>query len=418
MVARINSSKSIVRALNYNEQKVRKGRAECLAAQGFLKEVNQLGFYDKLHHFERLLELNERVVTNTLHISLNFDVSEKLEREKLVQIAQTYMEKIGFGDQPYLVYQHFDSGHPHLHLVSTNIQRDGSRISLHNLGLNQSEKARKEIELAFGLVKAESKKKLTPTEAIQAQRVVYGSRDTKGAISNVLGVVLNQYKYTSLAEFNAILGLYNVTCERGKEGSKMYAGGGLVYRVLDPAGNKIGAPIKASAFYSKPTLKNLELKFRQNEEARLPHKKRLTSKIEWTLLKGKLSLESFLKDLEKQGIHAVLRRSKGGGIYGITYVDHQTQCVFNGSDLGKEYSAKAILEKCGYQQQNTMLSPSEEVKISHRIMPSKETPDSPGFSLQKSEVLKAVIEPLPTQDFVPYQLKKTRKKKKRQSPHL
>ena len=260
MVARINSSKSILRALNYNEQKVQQGRAECLAAKGFLKEVNQLDFYEKLRHFQSLMELNERVVTNTLHISLNFDLSEKLDRDTLVQIADTYMEKIGFGDQPYLVYEHFDSGHPHLHLVTTNIQRDGSRISLHNLGRIQSEKARKEIEIAFDLVKAESKKKLTLTEAIQTQRVFYGNRDTKGAISNVLRVVMNQYKYTSLAEFNAVLGLYNVTCDRGSEGSKMYSGGGLVYRVLDEGGHKIGAPIKASAFYIKPTLANLEIK--------------------------------------------------------------------------------------------------------------------------------------------------------------
>jgi len=60
-----------------------------------------------------------------------------------------YMEKIGFCEQPYLIYRHYDAGHPHIHIVSINIRRDGSRISLHNIGRNQSEKARKEIENEF-----------------------------------------------------------------------------------------------------------------------------------------------------------------------------------------------------------------------------------------------------------------------------
>ena len=56
------------------------------------------------------------------------------------------MEKIGFGEQPYLTYQHFDAGHPHIHIVSVKVRADGSRIDTQNIGRNQSEKARKEIE--------------------------------------------------------------------------------------------------------------------------------------------------------------------------------------------------------------------------------------------------------------------------------
>ena len=55
MVARINTGKSISKALNYNEQKVANGKAECIIASGFIKYVNRLNFYDKLHHFERLI---------------------------------------------------------------------------------------------------------------------------------------------------------------------------------------------------------------------------------------------------------------------------------------------------------------------------------------------------------------------------
>ena len=44
-----------------------------------------------------------------------------LNKEKLCAIAETYMKAIGFEKQPYLVYRHYDAGHPHIHIVSTNI---------------------------------------------------------------------------------------------------------------------------------------------------------------------------------------------------------------------------------------------------------------------------------------------------------
>ena len=121
MVARITTPHSIQRALNYNEQKVIKGAAEYIIASGFIKDKDMLNFYDKLHHFERCISLNERVSVNTLHVSLNFDSSEKINTEKLQTIVKEYMERIGFCNQPYLVYRHDEAGHPHIHIVTTNI---------------------------------------------------------------------------------------------------------------------------------------------------------------------------------------------------------------------------------------------------------------------------------------------------------
>ena len=134
MVARISTPTSINRALNYNENKVKNGQAILLHSEGFLKDTEQLNFYDKLKRFTDLIELNTRAKTNSLHISLNFGNSDTLDAEKLVEIAGEYMFKIGFGQQPYLVYQHMDAGHPHLHIVTTSIREDGSRIDTYNIG--------------------------------------------------------------------------------------------------------------------------------------------------------------------------------------------------------------------------------------------------------------------------------------------
>lgn len=325
MVAVIHSSESLRTALNYNENKVKEQQAVCLAAVHYPKDVERLNFYQKLNFLERLAALNIRTKVNSIHISLNFDPSEKLPAEKLLDIARTYMDKIGFGGQPYLVYQHHDAGHPHIHILTTNIRKDGSRIKLHNLGRFQSEKARREIEVLFGLVKAdERKEKQYHLQAVDLRKVRYGKTETKRAIANVLKAVLNSYKYASLPELNAVLEQYNIVADMGSEDSRIYKNKGLVYRVLDEQGNKIGVPVKASDIYNKPTLKRLQEKFEQNKESVPAHKARIRNAIDLALLKHPAhSLSSLIQDLKRQNIHVVLRQNAEGLIYGITYVDNQ-----------------------------------------------------------------------------------------------
>src|SRR5664279_5275770 len=116
MVAKITIPKSLEAALNYNEQKVQKGTAQCLHAANYLNEAKKMNFYQKLNGFEKNNKLNKMATTKTLHVSLNFSPSEKLSDSKLTEIASVYMNKIGFGEQPFLVYRHEDAGHPHIHI--------------------------------------------------------------------------------------------------------------------------------------------------------------------------------------------------------------------------------------------------------------------------------------------------------------
>ena len=419
MVARINTGKSIAKALNYNEQKVQEGMAEKLMAFGFIKDMEMLSFHDKMEQFQRHISLNQRASTNTLHVSLNFDANEKISSEKMKEIAEAYMEKIGFGNQPYLVYRHNDSGHPHLHIVSTNIEKDGKRISMHNLGRIQSEKARKEIELSFGLVKASENKKaeslkITP---VNAQKLSYGKAALKRSISSVLASVIDSYKYSSLAELNAVLRLYNVNAERGSEGSRMNQHKGLAYHAIDDNGKKIGVPIKASAFYMKPTLAKLEKKFTENERLKEVHSKRLKVAIGWVLNKQPTTIESFIKTLEKESISTVLRKGKEDMVYGITYVDHKTKCVFNGSDLGKAYSAKAVMEKytpeLSHKQHVSATEKMTETTIVQQQRQDKK--EHLSTTSHESRLQHLSLGAAPSSGYVPYGFKKKKKKKKRMS---
>jgi hypothetical protein len=412
------------RALNYNEKKVQRRIAECIHAGNFLKELPDMNFYNKMERFQKQIELNQRAKTNTLHISLNFDPSEKFSKEKLIAIANDYMKKIGFGDQPYLIYMHNDAGHPHIHILTTNIQMDGRRIDTFNIGKNQSEKARQELELKYELVKAkgrEHKRELFP-EKVLARKLDYGKSDLKRSITNVLDNVLNQYKYTSLAELNALLRQYNIVADRGLENSRTFKNKGLYFRAIDNDGNKIGVPIKASSIYSKPTLKNLEMKFAENELKRKPDLQKMRTAIDWTLIKPKKNLEEFIRALEKERVTVVVRRNEQGLLYGLTYIDHNTKSIFNGSDLGKEYSAKRILERCGLCLE---LPKQAKEKIpeqisTHTIAKEFEQSLEPKNNQEFSKALELLMTPVADYESLPYELKmeKKRRKQKQRNRHL
>ncbi|WPU94829.1 relaxase/mobilization nuclease domain-containing protein [Mucilaginibacter sabulilitoris] len=342
MVAKIKSGKSIIGAINYNEHKVKAGKAKLISAASYGKDQDLLCFNDKLFRLTDLAERNQRTKTNTVHLSLNFDVTERIPTERLIEIADAYMSEIGFCNQPYLVYQHFDAGHPHIHIVSTNIQPNGTRISLHNIGRLVSEPARKKIELDFDLVRADLKD-VENKQILRSQiaPLEYGTTDTKRGITNVVNEIIRQYKFTSLAEFNAILKGYNIEADRGKKQSVMYDLKGLRYWPLDSQAKKLGVPIKASAIYKKPTLKYLEQQFHLGEFLRRPLKKQVKDRVDVALRKAR-TMEQFVSELKGLQIGAVIRENTEGRIYGVTFVDHKNKVVFNGSDLGG-YSAAAII---------------------------------------------------------------------------
>lgn len=356
MVVKIKMGKSIRGILIYNENKVDKKQANLILASGFGVDIDRLNLAQKINRFSKLTGLNDRVKTNAMHISLNFDASDKLDVAKLQQIALTYMEQIGYADQPFVVYEHLDAAHPHLHIATTIIQKDAKRKFTHEIGRLISEPARKAIEKQFGLVEAERR---SQGLALKLSPAVYGQRPTKQTINSILLAVIKNYSFTSLAEFNAILMQFNIKADRGSEDTMMFQKKGLLYSILDEKGQPVGVPIKASKFYSQPTLVNLEKRFMLGQEQRKLLKQGLRDRIDGVLAKFEfVSKATLFRELAKAEIDLVFRQNEKGLIYGITYVDHRQRTVFNGSDLGKAYSAKAIIQSLSHHDKmKTYLAP-------------------------------------------------------------
>jgi len=420
MVAKITIPKSIEAALNYNEKKVQKGNAVCLHAANYLNEAKHMNFYQKLEGFERRNSLNDRATTKTLHVSLNFDPSEKLGDDKLLNIAELYMNRIGFGEQPFIVYKHEDAGHPHIHIVSTTIKENGKRINTHNIGRNQSEKARREIEQMYGLVKAERQQQLMKRgiKPLDIEKAIYGKSETKRSISNVVGAVFSQYKFTSLPEFNAALKQFNVIADRGKEERRIYKNRGLVFRILDADGNKVGVPIKASSIACKPILDNLEKKFAINEPSKESLKQRTKNAIDDCLQTAKGDMKNLVDGLSQKQIYTVLRQNTEGRLYGITYVDNQNKVVFNGSDLGKGYSAAALQSRLATKNEKSLIkdeiSGSNSAGAILKEMGQQKQKEKTIIPVIKNEgILDLLFSAREQFDYTPTSLfKKKRKKKK------
>jgi hypothetical protein len=204
--------------------------------------------------------------------------------------------------------------------------------------------------------------------------------------------------------------------DRCQEGSRTHKYHGLLYRALDENGNKIGVPIKASLIYNKPTLNKLEKRFAENELKRKPDLQKCRTGIDWVMLKPPKSIAEFVKALEKERLTAVLRRNESGYIYGLTYIDYNTKSVFNGSDLGKQYSAKGILERLGLEKTLNLLQKEKEpVSNQEKIFgdgfrkdPEHIKEQTPQFS----KILDLLIKPEEQFEQAPYEFRINRKKKK------
>ena len=368
---------NIARSLTYNEQKVTLGKAELLTAANFLKEGTRLTLADKLHRFEQRMGLNDRVSTN-LHITLNFDPQDILSNQQMKKIAGLYMKEIGFAHQPYLVYRHNDAGHPHCHIVTTHVRKNGDPIDLYNIGKNQSEKARQKIEAEFGLVTAELKQQQRQSQQRRqvegVQEVIYGEGSVTRSMAAVLEYVTEKYNYTTFDELNAILRLLNVEAYRGKDNTKLYQSRGLLYRVLDENGKYIGRPLKASFFDCKPTLDNLEKKFTLNQQLAIREDCRQAVHAEVWMCKHwkRNTLEEIREALNINRIGLAMRQNKDGMCREVIYIDFVRCCAIDGNYVSALCNLQSIQQLLDEQKvrQSQRLEEDQSHTRRHRYRPS------------------------------------------------
>ena len=365
MVTKISSGSSLYGVLAYNQIKVDDQKASVLFTNRMIEP--QDGIYDMgicMHSFEPYLLVNIKTEKPVLHISINPDPKDILTDDQLSSIAQDYMQKMGYGEQPFIVYKHEDIDRKHIHVVSLRVDETGKSIK-DSFEHRRSMAACRELEKKYGLVPATKKQH---QDSLPLKPISYEKGDVKHQIANVIRLVAQDYHFQSLKEYKALLSFYMVNVEevRGEVKDRYYRG--LVYSALNDHGEKVGNPFSASSFGKSVGIEAIEKRIEKSVEIiKQKGLKERSKRFITSALKSHPDRISFEKELAKNGITALFRENERGRIYGTTFIDREQKVVFNGSRLGKEFSANVFNERFGGEQ-----ATSKNYKADLNTLPDKE----------------------------------------------
>ena len=330
MVAKISIGNSLYGAIAYNGEKINEAQGRLLTTNRIYNDGSGTVDINKaMEGFRTFLPPQMKVEKPVMHISLNPHPEDVLTDMELQNIAREYLEKLGFGNQPYLVFKHEDIDRHHLHIVTVNVDENGKRLNRDFL-YRRSDRIRKELEQKYGLHPAERKK----TKLDNPLRKVDASAgDVKKQVGNTVKALNGQYRFQTMGEYRALLSLYNLTVEeaRGNVRGREYHG--------------LGNPFKSSLFGKSAGYEAVQNKFAHSKlEIKDRKLANMTKRTVLSVLQGTYDKDKFVSRLKEKGIDTVLRHTEEGRIYGATFIDHRTGCVLNGSRMGKELSANALQE--------------------------------------------------------------------------
>lgn len=418
MVAKIGHGTSLFGAIAYNKIKVDEEKGKVLFARNIIERGD--GTYrmsDILYSFEPYLTANKRTEKPVIHISINPDPRDNVSDESFTEIARKYMDELGFGEQPYIVFKHTDIDRTHIHIVSVRVKIDGSSIS-------DTYEKRRSMDICRTL---EQKYNLTPIDKqkrkhiLPLNKVDYSKGNVKRQVSNALRELTTSYHFQSFGEYRALLSLFNLTVDEVKGTYKGAPYNGLVYSTVNDKGEKIGNPYKASLFGKSVGYEALQRKINMDKalwrKDRI-NRGRLKDEIHRTIFHSK-NRKSFENKLLKKRISVVFRENKQGRIYGVTFIDHDTKNVFNGSRLGKDFSANIFQEWFVNGEKPSTVSTipfkTEEDVIESNLFVSDENKTEPGRDLLSMFTIEAYGEDYEDELF---KLKMRKRKKKNKKPKL
>ena len=203
-------------------------------------------------------------------------------------------------------------------------------------------KACRELEKKFGLMQVEDKRKelLEP----YMKKADYQSGDVKRQVSNIVKSVFGTYRFQSFGEYSALLSCFNIEAKqvRGEFDGTPY--NGIVYTMTDDMGKPVCTPVKSSLIGKRYGYEGLEKRIVYNarEYRNKKWQPKIRNEVALAMHGCRGDRDEFVRLLAGKGIDAVFRENDEGRIYGATFIDHKNREVYNGSRLGKEFSANAF----------------------------------------------------------------------------
>lgn len=327
---------------------------------------------DVIADMEALIPKKCRTKKAVFHCSLNPHPDEKLSDETLLQLAKEYMEALGYGKQPYIVFKHNDIAREHIHIVSLRVDSKGRKMN-DKFEKRRSKKITDALEKKYNLIPSSK----VSEQAAETPKVDIDRGNIKEQVASVLRMVLKHYRFCSLGELNAVLSKYNLATEEVKTEYRGKRYEGLVYVPTDDKGNKVSTPIHASDIgrgVGYTAIQNRMQKSKQDIKPLIPTIRRKVLEVMHT---SPNTEEKLRQRLEEQGLRVFIRKNDNGRIYGITFIDDERGVAFNGSRLGKGYSANVFNAYLSNPTHNPFFdealygSPSVHLEQSATVQPSQ-----------------------------------------------
>ena len=360
MIAKISATENLGGALGYNFKKVQHNEASVLCVNELREGFDGTYRIDKvLRDMQALIPEKCRTKKTVFHCSLNPHPGEKLSDEQLTQIVKEYMEALGYGKQPYIVFKHNDIAREHIHIVSLRIDGEGKKIN-DKFEKRRSKKITDTLERKFGLIPSS---KVTDKAMKETPKIDTNKGNIKEQVANVVRMVLKHYCFCSLGELNAILSKYNLAVEEVKTEFRGKKYDGLVYVPTDDKGGKISTPINASDIGRGVGYTAVQNRMQKSKLAVKPLVPAIRDKVLQTMRTSPRTEEELRQRLEEQGLRVVIRKNESGRIYGITFIDDEVGIALNGSRLGKGYAANKFNEYFSNPENNPFLDGSLYGKI-------------------------------------------------------
>ena len=367
MIAKISATENLGGALGYNFKKVEKGEASVLlAAELYQSKEGRYTMEEVFADMEALIPKKCRTKKTVFHCSLNPHPDEKLSDELLAQIAKEYMEALGYGKQPYIVFKHNDIAREHIHIVSLRIDGEGKKIN-DKFEKRRSKKITDTLERKYNLIPSSkiADKVMNETPKIDTTR-----GNIKEQVANIVRMVLKHYCFCSLGELNAILSAYNLTVEEVKTEFRGKKYDGLVYVPTDDKEDKVSSPIHASDIGRGVGYTAVQNRMQKSKQAIKPLISIIRYRVLQTMRTSPKTEEELQQRLEEQGLRVFMRKNESRRIYGITFIDDKEGIALNGSRLGKGYAANVFNAYFSNPAHNPFLDETLYGSPSVRLEPS------------------------------------------------
>lgn len=378
MVVKIQpAAKSLSNALEYNERKA-DGVGGILDAAGVrdylngeavghvVTTVNVPDVSTLENEFLRLKLKNERTTRGrklenpAFHMSINPGENDlPMDEKTLVSFAHEVMTQLGYGDNPYRIYRHDDTGRTHYHIVSTRIGQDGKKIkdSFENArcenickglaskygyvlglqdkpeeGLQPAEteerpvpptpqpEAEDQVALAgqnHERKKQDEKKKFVPPFKLDGE--------TPATIQYAdIHAEAMTWSFTTPEQYGALL-RWRFNTEAKLYNDEIYFIG------LDARGNGCTPPVE-SAGLGIPAFRDVLQRCADTDiKKRKRQRERLENIVSWAADRSK-DWESYRKLLERKGVYLAVSWTDGDEPFGVTWIDRGTKCIWKGSE--------------------------------------------------------------------------------------